>query len=61
MDRREFAASLSDDQREFIKNMRDSHINAARLDVECYKDYGKKHYFDTLEVNIVALSHLIFY
>jgi hypothetical protein len=60
MDRREFAASLSDDQREFIKNMRDSHINAARLDVECYKDYGKKHYFDTLEVNIVAAQSFNF-
>ena len=60
MDRREFAASLSDEQREFIENMRDDHINAARLDVECYKDYGKEHHFATLEVNIVAAQSFNF-
>lgn len=60
MTKKEFAASLSDEQREFIENMRDGHINAARLDVECYKDYGKEHYFATLEVNIVAAQSFNF-
>ena len=54
MDRGEFAASLSDGQREFITTMRDGHINAARLDVEYYKDWRFERDFKIIETNIVA-------
>ena len=54
MDRGEFAASLSDEQREFIEGMRDDAVKAGKSHMNGYKEVQYEFYFGALERNIAA-------
>ena len=60
MDRAEFAASLSDEQREFIEETRDAFIRDAETCYECYKSFDKEYYFDELTYSIYSANVLTF-
>ena len=54
MDRGEFAASLSEEQEEFIEKMRDLYIKCACADLDDYKKWGLEYDFKMLERGLSA-------
>lgn len=60
MDRREFAASLSDGQREFIEALRDEFIKEAEKCYERYIKWSEECDFDELTYNIYAANVFTF-
>lgn len=54
MDRGNFYASLSDEQREFIEGMRDDAVKAAKSCMNGYKEQQYDFYFGTIERNMAV-------
>ncbi len=60
MDRGEFAASLSDEQLEFIKMMRDDALEEAKMYMDTYKEHGINIFFEFLTRNIAVAERFHF-